>query len=120
MNYTDKYLKYKAKYNSLKKELNQHTVKSGGTDKLILLHANWCGHCTQFMATWNKIQQTNQKYPNVIFKSYEDAANRHIMNKYNVQGYPTIIFEKSDNTIIQFTGNRTETELQNFILKHAT
>lgn len=89
--------------------------------KLILIHANWCGHCTRYLNTdspSNSIWIT--KLPNALkekkleasvmvvpheeteFTSHEDLAER-----YGVNSFPTIIGENVvTGKVERFNGNR--------------
>jgi len=93
--------------------------------KLVLAHANWCGHCQHLMPEW-KIMKQNLKNDPVInsicdIKEYESAHPKFQSNidninnsltgeKLDVAGFPTIVIVK-DNELHKYNGNRTEPEL---------
>ena len=58
VDYKEKYLKYKLKYQELKALKQQNQKQLGGTSKknIILFKANWCGHCQNFMPKWEQLQ----------------------------------------------------------------
>jgi thiol-disulfide isomerase/thioredoxin len=118
VDYKEKYLKYKLKYQELKalKQQLQQKQQLGGTSKknIILFKANWCGHCQNFMPKWEQLKNKyNSKYN---FITYDSEAHKNIVNKYNVQGYPTIYVEHN-NKQSEYKGSRTEQDILNFANK---
>ena len=83
----------------------------GDKGKIILFYADWCGHCQQFKPVWEKIKR--KMGGKVQFKEVDDE-NVFEINKYGVQGYPTIIAEKGGK-MFKFNNNRTEDILIDFI-----
>lgn len=71
--------------------------------KLILFHAEWCGHCKRMIPEWEKIKK---EFPDQC-EDYEDKditdAQRE---KYGVNGYPTIV-EETDSVVKPYEGERT-------------
>ncbi len=83
----------------------------GDKGKIILFYADWCGHCQQFKPVWEKIKRKMGR--KVQFEEVDDE-NVFEINKYGVQGYPTIIAEKGGK-MFKFNNNRTEDILIDFI-----
>ena len=108
--YYNKYLKYKAKYLALKKNVAQ----SGGSPKtdIYLFKAEWCGHCVGFKPTWNEISSAYKTKYNFI--TLDADANKAEIKKWNIQGYPTII-KKVGNTAVEFNGTRDKESIIDFI-----
>lgn len=79
---------------------------------MILIWADWCGHCTRFKPTYVDIcTKLNGngivKYPCIAIEDEELKKNPNVLQKLNVQGYPTIKFFNQDGIIIgDFTGKR--------------
>ena len=110
--YYIKYLKYKYKYHNLKKIDNQ---KGGDISKeIILFKANWCGHCQNFMPTWDKLS-TNFK-DKYNFTKYDGDINTNEVSEYKINGFPTIIVKKG-NELYEYTGKNTYESVLNFIEK---
>jgi thiol-disulfide isomerase/thioredoxin len=92
--------------NKLNKNLNS----------LVLFHAEWCGHCRNFMPTWDALTKLipgdiiNMVKISCVEKEKECGAIKEI------KGYPTIIFVnmKSSKTIT-FTGSRDPESVIEFI-----
>ena len=57
--------------------------------KVILFYADWCGHCKTFKPIWEKLKGELKNNNNIEFEEYE-SDNKEIMNKFNINGYPTI------------------------------
>jgi thioredoxin-like negative regulator of GroEL len=115
-NYELKYLKYKAKYVSLKNNKSRHSRHSmtgGGNKKQVMLFkADWCGHCTKFKSTWDAISnQYNNKYD---FITYDVDKQRKVFEEYKVDSFPTLIL-KNNNEIINYNGDRSVDDLKQFL-----
>lgn len=84
--------------------------------KVTLYYAQWCGHCKRFLPEWNKLKallaSQNNKINDydVVLADYEESANPDIMNKENIQGYPTIKIE-FNNKKTDYEGERTTDKL---------
>ena len=126
MTFYDKYMKYKNKYLEAQKEYNKLTTncnscnnklcncnkQSGGAkpNELFLFKANWCGHCKNFMSTWDKI---NNEFKNKITIKTFDAdtkIDQKHFDKYQIQGFPTLIFNN-----MEYNGSRDFNSIKDFI-----
>jgi glutaredoxin len=98
--YNKKYIKYKQKYNELKKvearlilegKLNADgslKIQNGGASPVVSLYkAEWCGHCNTFKSTWNQLQKTIK---HVKFETFDADNHGDIIKSQNIQGFPTI------------------------------
>jgi protein disulfide-isomerase A1 len=65
--------------------------------KVTLYHANWCGHCVQFQPEWRKIKNELDK-KGIMHEEYEETSNKSIMEKNQINGYPTIRITKNGKT----------------------
>jgi thiol-disulfide isomerase/thioredoxin len=112
MDYREKYLKYKNKYNKLRNNLS---IQSGGKKKkntLYLFKASWCGHCIAFKSTWDQLQ-TDLKN-DINFETYDADEHGDIMKKFKIDGYPTLILKKEDQAF-EFVGTRDLQGLKDFV-----
>jgi thiol-disulfide isomerase/thioredoxin len=114
------YLYYKKKYLTLKKQ-NTKLLQNGGSNStnnknkkidVVLFKAEWCGYCTKFKPTWDIINNKyNSKYN---FITYDADINKNEVNKFKVNGFPSIFFR--DNTIVkQYEGARDLETLENIL-----
>ena len=116
MDYNDKYLKYKNKYNKVVEELKKKGINHKNPF-LIAFTAKWCGHCHKFMPLFNSMKS---KYNSKInFINYDSDIDKDKMQKYNISGYPTLYFEYN-NKLVEYKGDRSEKEIINFVDKHSS
>tara|TARA_B100000161_G_C33317173_1_gene309750 strand:+ start:178 stop:594 length:417 start_codon:yes stop_codon:yes gene_type:complete len=87
-------------------------------DKLKIYNFNtsWCGYSKQFQPVWDEFQQKNKSNENVIIKDVkcdndDDDEAIELCQKYDVPGYPTVIFHKGDNKV-DYQGKRTVSALE--------
>jgi len=129
--YQEKYLKYKHKYLSLKNKISKQSGGScsnkyypysninmlgGGNNerrRLILLKAEWCGHCQAFKGEWEKIKKELSS-DNLEIITYDSEKDKKMMEKYQVKGFPTILLENK-NKIVEFQGMRNIEAIKHFI-----
>ena len=111
--YLKKYKKYKNKY----LQLNSLMMTGGNSNQneLMLFKADWCGHCKSFLPVWEKISKDNNL--NISFKTFDSDKNKSDINKYNIQGFPTIIYKVNDQ-LIEYNGSRDEKSIIDFITKY--
>lgn len=107
MDYTEKYLKYKNKYLTLKKiidNIKPHPTNiqlGGGKDditKVILFKASWCGHCKRLVPIWNTLTD-KEKYPDyskkLDFIVYDSVTDKEKIKEWDISGFPTIMIVKN-------------------------
>ena len=80
--------------------------------KVLLFYANWCGHCQTFMPTWTKLKKAFDTN-NIQYEQHE-SANEEIMNKFNIQGYPTIKILQN-NIATDYNGIRNYDGILNYL-----
>lgn len=117
MNYHEKYLKYKAKYLSLKNKEKgmKKFIMSGGAKQmntLYLFKAEWCGHCKAFKPIWEKLK--NHYNGKVNFVTFDSEKNKKEIAEYKIDGFPTLILKTGDKAV-EYVGPRTEQDIKEFI-----
>ena len=115
--YRSKYLKYKKKYLVLKQVEKSMTgggnQESSESPEVYLFKAEWCGHCKAFKPVWNEL---NKKYKSkYTFKTFDADANKNDMQKWQIQGFPTIMLKNKDGQVIEFRGSRDIETLSDFL-----
>lgn len=128
-NKTKKYNKYKKLFtilttpnNNVKNtRVNYQTKKNNKNNKIaiVLIYADWCGHCNALRPIWNKFIKTlnKDKYNIIEINSDEQQTGiDKIKNDYNVddirvEGYPTIghIYQ---NNFYSYNGERNLDKLK--------
>lgn len=94
----------------------------GQSAELMFFFADWCPHCKTAKPIWNEMKNEYENKPingyNVIFTeldcSEESPEVEKLMNKYNIEGYPTIKLIK-DGQIIEYDAKPTKENLQKFL-----
>jgi thiol-disulfide isomerase/thioredoxin len=95
---------------------------SGGEAEIILFYVDWCPHCKTAKPVWDKVKSQYQdqvvKGKKIIFTEInctnESSDVEEMINKYNIQGYPTIKMLK-DGQVIEFDAKPTHANLEQFI-----
>jgi thiol-disulfide isomerase/thioredoxin len=115
--YYQKYIKYKTKYFNLKTSKNtqlggKNSNINNTQQEIFLFKAKWCGHCTGFAPTWDKISKDlNSKYSFITMDAEEDKDK---ISAWNIRGYPTII-KRSGKNATEYVGSRDEQSVREFI-----
>lgn len=88
-----------------------------GTPGMLLIYANWCGHCVRFKPTFNQIHNKIGKDYAMASIEHEDFKdNTKFINLLNFRGYPSIkFFDQNGNIIGDFNENDRN---EKTILKH--
>jgi thiol-disulfide isomerase/thioredoxin len=95
---------------------------SSNTAELLFFFADWCPHCKTAKPIWDDLKseyetKTINGYQ-IIFTevncSEESAEVEKMMNKYNVEGYPTIKLLK-DGQIIEYDAKPSKETLTQFL-----
>ena len=88
-------------------DFNSHI---GEGKKLVLFYADWCGHCKTIKPVWDDAATEINTDGNKMIKVNCGGGTDHdkeIMEKYSIDGYPTIIvFE--DGSATPYSGKRTK------------
>jgi thiol-disulfide isomerase/thioredoxin len=76
--------------------------------ELIIFTVDWCPYCKKAMPVWKEFEE---KYNNKVINGYslifrtidctdeKDADVKEMLNKYNIEGYPTIKMIKDGETV---------------------
>ena len=81
---------------------------------IILFHANWCGHCKNFMPEWEKFKREKNHGCKVSEHEEADSLSKSLGQQFGVQGYPTIVVKRGDSHE-HYKGDRTSDALKNFV-----
>ena len=103
--------KYKSKKNT-RKNTRKRTKKKQYT-KVIYFYKDNCKFCKDFNQTWNKLK----KLKNIHFVKINGDKNKSLLNKYNIEIYPTIIKIKNNKSTKFPSDDRNLNDLKNFIKK---
>jgi thiol-disulfide isomerase/thioredoxin len=98
------------------------TKDNSNVVEIMFFFANWCPHCKTAKPEWEK---TKAEYNNTEMDGYKivfvdvdctnpDSKTTTMMDKYNVEGYPTIILLKN-NEVITYDAKVTYDHLVEFL-----
>jgi thiol-disulfide isomerase/thioredoxin len=98
------------------------TKDNSNVVEIMFFFATWCPHCKTAKPEWEKIKS---EYSNIEIHGYKilfveidcsnpDSKTTSIMDKYNVEGYPTIILLKN-NEVITYDAKVTYDHLAEFL-----
>ena len=65
-------------------------IKSGPL-ALILVYADWCGHCHKYMPTWTKFEKTPGRTANIAKVHHDMLEKVPSIKDAKIQGYPSVI-----------------------------
>lgn len=96
---------------------------------VMLVYANWCGHCQRMKPAWENVKMNAQNQENIV-QIEESAMNALRQNNSTlgsiieriVVGYPTVVYIHSiepNNTLkyITFRGTRDQESIEDFVKK---
>ncbi len=80
---------------------------------LMLFHAGWCGHCVEFMPTFEKLKREYVDNDKMNIVKISDK-NTELIEKYQIGGFPTIkLFDGKD--IHEYQGGRDIVSIRHYV-----
>ncbi len=68
----------------------QKMLKNGLTT-IILIYADWCGHCHRYIPTWKDLENTPGRTANMARVHYDMQDKIPAIKDAKIQGYPSVI-----------------------------
>jgi len=104
------------------REHTKGTANSNKEANMMLFYVNWCPHCKTAKPEWEELKTEyegkNINGYNIVFTEYnctnEDAETEKLMDKYKIEGYPTIKLVK-DNQVIEYDAKPTKSTMEQFL-----
>jgi thiol-disulfide isomerase/thioredoxin len=101
---------------------NGQNPASGKTAELMFFFANWCPHCKTAMPIWENLKADHDtklvRGYKIIFTEVdcteETPEVEELMNRYKIEGYPTIKLLK-DGQVIEYDAKPTKENLEKFL-----
>jgi thiol-disulfide isomerase/thioredoxin len=115
------YANSKTTFNANREHIHMNE-NSNKTATLMLFYVDWCPHCKTAKPEWEELKALYEgKQINgytISFDEYnctnETEEVSELMNKYNIEGYPTIKLLK-DNQIIEYDAKPTKSTMEQFL-----
>lgn len=90
--------------------------------EILLFYTDWCPHCKSSKPAWNEVKQ---KYENKMINGHNIIFNEincteetdevsELLNRYSIEGYPTVKMIKN-NQVIEFDAKLTKENLEKFL-----
>lgn len=103
-------------------DVNEMFVSDTAKYELVYLHMTGCPHCVRFTPVWRSFETTYARELsnlNVVVADHE--ARSEGAKSYGATSFPTVMLvSKTTGAVTEFTGDRTEQALMEFVRKHAT
>jgi thiol-disulfide isomerase/thioredoxin len=82
-----------------------------------LFYADWCGHCRNFKPIFEGELSDAVKSESIPcqLELVNCDEKPEEAKKYNIRGYPTMIFENEKNDIVEYQGERTANSIIAFL-----
>jgi thiol-disulfide isomerase/thioredoxin len=124
-----KWIRSNATYNANRENINNTEDKNEGVNgtgtkqaELMLFYVDWCPHCKTAKPEWDNLKTTYENKTingySIIFTEHncttETSEVEELMNKYKIEGYPTIKLLK-DNQIIEYDAKPTKSTMEQFL-----
>ena len=75
-----------------------------------------CQHCKNFNAEWDKFASYHNKNPELtVYKVQNTDKNIPSEHEKVIEGYPTVLLEKTNGEIVVYSGDRTEAALNDWL-----
>ena len=93
--------------------LSSYLENFGNPKELVYFHMNGCGHCKRFTPIWDEF---SGKYNGEVkLKKLERNEAGDMLDKYEIQGFPTILLLDEQGNKRVFEGDRSISGLESFI-----
>jgi thioredoxin-like negative regulator of GroEL len=93
-----------------KKDVNMlETMIKRGPITLVLIYADWCGHCTRFKdAVWNELIDRPRKAN--LASIHHDQLDKTLLKDAKIKGYPSVLVVGKDGKPAVFKGPEDDEE----------
>ena len=107
---------------SANNEHDTYSSRNGKEAEIMFFYVDWCPHCKTAKPAWNDVKS---EYENKTINGYkvvfteincteETAEVESLMNKYSIEGFPTIKLLK-DGQVIEYDAKPTKDTLTQFL-----
>jgi len=82
-------------------------------DHFIMMYAPWCGHCKNLKPEWEKLAKQTTKGASI--SKMDCTTNKITCEKYEVKGYPTLIYMRNGKVVENYKGDKTLKALKEYV-----
>jgi thiol-disulfide isomerase/thioredoxin len=68
-----------------------NSLIKNGNITLILIYADWCGHCHKYLPTWSELEKTPGRKANMARVHYDMQEKVPAITNAKIQGYPSVV-----------------------------
>ena len=97
-----------------RKKPNDSFSENKNTINIMVFTATWCGHCTSFRPTWERLQ--NEFGNDLNFINYDSDKDKDKVTEWKIRGFPTVIFQDGTTSKV-YSGARDYNTMVNKIEK---
>ncbi|KAL1490602.1 hypothetical protein ABEB36_013267 [Hypothenemus hampei] len=88
---------------------------------LVMFYAPWCGHCNRMKPDYiSAAQQLESEGFKKCLAMVDCTENPTLMEKYDIQGFPTIKLFKNGIFVTDYKGKRTVDDIKQFVRQYYT
>lgn len=83
-------------------------------DHFIMMYAPWCGHCQRLKPDWDKLAKS-PGVAGVKVSKVDCTVNTVVCKKYDVSGYPTLLYFRNGDLLETYSGAKTLEALRSYL-----
>ena len=88
-----------------------------GNPWFVMFHAPWCSHCKQLAPIWSQVASELKGKVNV--GKVDCTIEKDLMKRFNIKGFPTLIYFENPEAPVNFRGSRQLNSLVQFAVENA-
>nr|CAI5826400.1 unnamed protein product [Callosobruchus analis] len=81
----------------------------------VKFYAPWCGYCQKLAPTWEELARTFEMNNDVTIAKVDCTQEKGICDKFEVIGYPTLLWIENGKKIEKYKGERQHENLKAFV-----
>jgi protein disulfide-isomerase A1 len=86
-----------------------------GKNVLMEFYAPWCGHCKNLEPVYNELGEAFKGNDKVVIAKMDATANDVPDQRFDVKGFPTLMFISAEGEISKYEGGRTLEDFSKFL-----